>query len=558
MDYSTEQELKKIWRALRCKANCGSVGSVIEITKAAFLTLVSNSSLQYPATYKITDIDNGLWIETLSNNTFELSATISLFVPEYAASGNNLGQMSAVTIPTVDTNEYVIWADHYWVNNTDTPVTPTIQDFYVLDGGLTKITKESGSIYITETYECLIDRELNVLEIISNTGSKWNITSLIANNGGNGAYIYNPISDGLVNASNLISVLNQKQTLIASINFIGGETITNNDAKMTAIKIEANSCSITGNLSSESGIIENIILVNFARFNNNILSGTTSDVSQIGYIELWDNCEMIGNEVTGNAAIWDLRTGENSKVNGNILTSPDDPLSTNVHALISDLDQMNSDEINDNVLSGYDTKILMVRQYGFSKLNNNTLSGDNTEIKYIKQTKSELTGLVLSNDDITVERVDMVNSILKNATNINIRDLNLKNAGTIDLTGFTTDIISETIESGKGWFSITHDFATTPVNAGSSVLYNIIPNGARVTNIKTFGTTTGGAGAELAFGIETDAPSLIASAVLATVNAGQTYNSVSTPATANRSLAITAAVGNVTGGEVTVLVEFVL
>jgi hypothetical protein len=104
---------------------------------------------------------------------------------------------------------------------------------------------------------------------------------------------------------------------------------------------------------------------------------------------------------------------------------------------------------------------------------------------------------------------------------------------------------------------IIHDSAS-PLNSGSSVYYNLIPNGARITNITTVGNASGGAGAELAFGLESDAPNLLAAAVLATVNAGQFYNNISTPATANRSLQIAASVANVTGGSVTVKVEFVL
>lgn len=118
--------------------------------------------------------------------------------------------------------------------------------------------------------------------------------------------------------------------------------------------------------------------------------------------------------------------------------------------------------------------------------------------------------------------------------------------------------VNEVYNVNGGSFFFTHNFAASPVNAGSSVLYNLIPDGARVTKIITFGNATGGAGAQLAFGIETDAPALLPDALLAAVNAGQTYNNISTPATADRSLQIAASVANVTGGTVTVKVEFVI
>lgn len=118
--------------------------------------------------------------------------------------------------------------------------------------------------------------------------------------------------------------------------------------------------------------------------------------------------------------------------------------------------------------------------------------------------------------------------------------------------------VNEVYNINGGRFFFTHDFATSPLNSGNSILYNYIPEGARVVNITTFGNATGGAGAQLAFGIESDAPNLLSAAVLATVNAGQVYSNVSTAATANRSFQIAASVANVTGGSVTVKVEFVL
>jgi hypothetical protein len=82
---------------------------------------------------------------------------------------------------------------------------------------------------------------------------------------------------------------------------------------------------------------------------------------------------------------------------------------------------------------------------------------------------------------------------------------------------------------------------------------------SRITSIQAIGNSlTGGGGATLAFGLETDAPNLIAADTLTNVNSGKTYSGFSTAATANRSLVITAGVANVTGGTLTVKVEFIL
>ena len=47
---------------------------IIEITQADFLTAVSGGALTFPATYKITDIQNGLFVNTLSANRFSNEA----------------------------------------------------------------------------------------------------------------------------------------------------------------------------------------------------------------------------------------------------------------------------------------------------------------------------------------------------------------------------------------------------------------------------------------------------------------------------------------------------
>lgn len=157
-------------------------------------------------------------------------------------------------------------------------------------------------------------------------------------------------------------------------------------------------------------------------------------------------------------------------------------------------------------------------------------------------------GVILNNDDFVQD--NKYCTVIKNNSAAIYENI----AAISDIDGAVNEVYS----LNGGSFFFTHDFATSPLNSGNSVLYNYIPEGARVVNITTFGNATGGAGAQLAFGIESDAPNLLPAAVLATVNAGQTYSNISTAATANRSLQIAASVANVTGGSVTVKVEFVV
>jgi len=88
-------------------------------------------------------------------------------------------------------------------------------------------------------------------------------------------------------------------------------------------------------------------------------------------------------------------------------------------------------------------------------------------------------------------------------------------------------------------------------------LYNLIPSGARLTNCTIVPSSiTGGGGATLRVGLETDDVSygLAATAVGSVTNT--VVNTVSNAATANRGLQLTAGVANITGGSVTVKVEF--
>lgn len=573
MDYSVQQEFKRVWQALKCKANCGSTRiSVVYITREALLTLISEDNVKVGTTYIITDIDGFYEVAVVGITTNSISSVASglLYSPDYTVSGINLGQLDANTPQTLADGEKVIWADHYWINNSGGAVTPTILDNTTLDAPLTQIAKSSTD-YLEIPVKCAISPSLVVTSIFNPyNNTSYSVSEITVTAIGDNLYKYAAFNNPLLNDSYLSYVFNtygdaanNEYSTLSQNQAASGNDLSSNSGRFTGILITGTNNTFSGNQSSGNGGYDTLELRNTSRFTGNSISDASYGLAQMGFIELWDNCEMVGNTIIGDGAIWDLRTGENCSVNNNTIDVPNGAGSGNTYAVISDLDQMNYDEINGNTLTLVSAPtnqihMLMIRQYGFSKCNNHTLSADGCHIQHVKQTRAELTGFTLSQPNKVIERIDMINSKLKNGTNISITDFTLKGDYDIDLTGFTTDIANETIENGKGWFTITHDFSTSPLTSGSSVLYNLMPTGARVTNIKTVGNATGGAGAELAFGIETDAPTLLPSAVLATVNAGQTYNSISTPATANRSLAITAAVDNVTGGSVTVYIEFIM
>lgn len=121
-------------------------------------------------------------------------------------------------------------------------------------------------------------------------------------------------------------------------------------------------------------------------------------------------------------------------------------------------------------------------------------------------------------------------------------------ASDLDIDGAVNEVFSV---NGSRFF-FTHNFSSSPLSAGSSVLYNYIPTGTRINSITASGTING---SEIKIGLETDDEGLINDVVgLLPIS----FNGVSNAATANRSLKIEAVGGDITTGTLTVKVEFIL
>lgn len=278
----------------------------------------------------------------------------------------------------------------------------------------------------------------------------------------------------------------------------------------------------------------------------------------MGFIELFDNCEMVGNKCLGDkSVIWDLRTGENCKFNQNIINSE---AIISGYCGFSDVDMMQFDEVIGNELNGDDAVVQVLNMFGYSKFNNNTFNGamgggtfNLNSFCQFQLYNSEITDNTFNQDFKYWREITLHNAKLRNATDIQVQNCTFDGID-LDLTGFTTDIIGQTIQSGKGWFTITRDFDTTPLVDGIPELHNIIPIGGYITSIKAKGSIT--SGTSLTIGLETDDASLI-SQVVANYATGQTYNGISAVATASRSLRL-ASVGDLNAGSVTILVEFMI
>ena len=567
-------------------AGGGGGSVVIEATKAEFLALVTADDLTYPATYKITDVENGLFVETLSANTFSPDATISLFVPNYTASGDNLGQMDFSSIPSVGVDEYVIWGDYYWKNNTASPITPTITDDVTLAGGLTKLAKTSGSIYDILNLECVVDASLNIGSIYNaSNDNTFAFSPPFAPFAPSVSYLNSPLSHPFIVSSNVTLLRNYKsgnpingelfngldiktpyRNNLVSSNVggmslsIGGDLnkVKENKGRFFNIDLETSNNTFQGNKSDVEGCVYNAIkLVNTSRFTGNKAVGGKSSLpnasnSGIGYIELFDNCQMIGNECNGESSvIWDVRAGKNCQFDSNIINSNAVGVG---NVGFNDIDQMQFDEVNGNVLNGDDVIVEVINMLGYSKFNNNTFNGNldfNSRFCGFQMLRSEITDNTMNSNFKYWRDIWMTDAKLRNATDIQVQNCTFEGID-LDLTVFTTDIIGQTIQSGKGWFTYKRNLATSPILTTDTILHNIIPTGARITNLVVSGSANGNS---IQVGLSGDDESLL---ILPTSLLNNQLITVSNAATGNRSLLIKALTDPITTGEITVKCEFVL
>ena len=549
--------------------------NVIETTKSYFLSLVSTSSLKFPVTYKITDVDgfSGLFINTTSANTFDLNCSGDLLVPDYVAAGVNLGQMDANDIPAIADGEKIIWGDHYWLNETGAPVTPTIVDNSTLSGGLTWVYPKTAANYDVIPVDVVVNGELIPTRLYNPQNACYfdlsaNYTGVLGNN----VYVISQLNYQKLDNSNLTLATNFKNNQsglisLTELNSPLSNTIGSNSAKFDNLRVVGTNNTITNNVSGGTANYTSIEVGDSCEVTGNEATGGNYNdyTCQQSFIQLFDNCRYNNNTTSGDGSyVYDIRTGENSEVIGNTFSG--------INSGVNDIDQMYGDSASNNTISGDFSGASQIWQNGYSKFDNHTISGNSSSFINIYQELGYLTDFTITTDNTFIARVSVISAWLKNATDINIMDFKVCGVTPtwdltappspsliIDLAGFTTDIKGETIEAGKGWFTIEHDFSANPLTSGSSVLYNLIPDGARLTNCTIIPSSlTGGAGATLRVGLETDDVSY---GLAATVLGGITntvVNTVSNAATANRSLQLTAGVNNITGGSVTIKVEFIL
>jgi hypothetical protein len=533
---------------------------VISKTQAQFLALVSGGTLEFPATYKITDVQNGLYIDTLSASTFSPSATLSFLAPDYS-----LRAQYHHTDGAIANNAIVTWGGFYWTNTSGASATPNLTSEAILDntGAFTKVTKSVANGYetilldvsITDTLFVFYGKDVNGNEVKVNEALntligfnpidvfQWNDqrifnnSVLVCNNklSYSQSIIYSNIGDFNYEPTNKVASISQNllnnstiSSIYANQSFVGSKIYRNvlsGIGSSIRSNIQTNECIISSNiLSGVSASIEGYNQTSLCRITGNTLSGGLgiNGVSvTIAYGTQDDDSEILNNVLSGDGAVFfDNHQHEACKINGNTLSGD--------NTTISHVVQYKTDECNDNTISADNELIDIVFQDGnTNKLNNCTITAGKS-IQNIRMSNSEITNSSVKLSEINVQGIDL------------------------NLTGFTADIISETYQSGDGWFTVTHNFTSSPLNSGNSLLYNLIPIGSRITKIEANGTLTG---TEIEIGLETDDEGIISG------NVGLlplSWSGFSNAATGNRSLKIKAVGGNITAGSLTVKIEFVL
>lgn len=487
---------------MSCGKNCKCCN--IEVTQERFLYLAEHGKLKSCQTYKITDIQNGLFITTIDNSTFDHQAELSFLAPDYT-----LHAQYHSTDGAIANNTIVTWGGFYWKNTSGGAVTPDLPDEVNIDSNsalFTKINKSLVNGYAEVILSVIIANDLSIEIVTDNYNNTINNTILsnfgltyentaINNNVAkfnDGWVITNSRGDEFsIHSNRAIST-----PIIKRCNLSSGQFIVNNEGVGTL--------DVTY-IENSQGVQGQHLHLSYNK-NVNIVGNSTIDESELNNLSYQENIT-----ITGDGNFMASGYFDSSSFEKNI-------------TIVGNKNEFNSREFI------YD-----------SGIDNFNIQCDGFLFYNVRLTN----GSVLSN-------------FTTSTNGRTISDLVIASKS-IDLTGFDRDIIGERIEGGKGWFTITHDFATSPLNSGNSVYYNLIPTGARLTNCTIIPSSlSGGAGATLRVGLETDDVSygLAATAIGSITNT--VVNTVSNTATGNRSLQLTAGVNNITGGTVTIKVEFVI
>lgn len=590
--YNLQKKFKNICNTVKCCIGISSTGNtdlflnqrgqwteagggseLIEITSSALYLLIVNSEVEN-ATYNITDIEGfaGVYLEGKAPNIVSQSGYGVLNIPTYNISGVYKGQLlqaDSVTIGDKWTYGGRVWESTTGTNSTplnDWDLDPTDWDLmpytdngyttkqfiveYDINSGIVTLCKElpqnsKGSVSFTE-YSNFTDA--HGAEFMQQWGYPLNDNNsgIVINNKigvnsevrGNTAKIDNNSLDGGSIDFNLgLTGDNQVSlNIIESNGFIGSNVLN------------------VGSLYSDNTIKNEASLFNMNSSNSeitgNYLDGT--DV-RIAYGIQNDASEIKNNHFEGTNIVLEASLqNNNSKIIGNTCIGSG--------IVMGGLSQLKLDEVNNNEIYGTNIGFSIFTQKGNSQINNFKIGTVGVPVSYvyvegIEQINSTLSG-TYTTDNKVCRNINMSNTSVINFTDIDITNCNFKDIS-LDLTGFTSDIDNVIIDGKSGSLNFSIDFAVTPLVAGSSFYFSLIPDNSYCTEaVLLVDGLSGLPGAELEIGIDTDDEDyILASTALGSVTNGK-VSLLSDITTANRAIKVTASVANITTGTITVNANF--
>jgi hypothetical protein len=246
-------------------AGGGGGSVVIEVTKSEFITLIGGDDLIFPATYKITDIENGLWLETLSANSYNPQGILSLLIPDYTVAPQ-LVMGQSVTI-----GDKLSWGGQIWENTSgNNPDYVSQTELEATDWDL--VPKSLANDYVAIQLNAVYDFTNDIFLFASQDGTQneYSLSQVLASfQGGNAIYANSwqtniNTSQGLTQNNSLTGVI-VNNTKVQILENSGAGNIAKNfgdaDSKIQLNDIESGS-SIGSNVLFNGSIYELNIVTN--------------------------------------------------------------------------------------------------------------------------------------------------------------------------------------------------------------------------------------------------------------------------------------------------------
>lgn len=500
-------------------------GSAISTTKAAFLNFVANSQLVPSAVYKITDVFEGLFVETLSINQFNPSATLCAYLPNYIEDADYKGQYHSALGAVAD-GEIYTWGEWNYKNESGGSLTPNTPSPNVFDtlNRFTQLAKSSTNYYTLIELLATIDSQLNITWV--EHPQKLN------------SFDYYAVSQGfsLGKANAALAMLNQ-------FNNFGDYIGQNIGVVIYNCRVDASSTfGILGNTGNFASEIYNSFVVGDGSINKNTFQAEGAIYNIVGNVNVRKN--VIG--------------GSNSRIND--ISATDDYYIDILHNELYDNNRLTN-------ITGTGANEMYIWD---NHLQENTdianWAIDSTFVQFANcHLNNEVNLTDYTFNDLSDKHINLNfahNVSLTNLTNISINSASIEypqaSLTVINLTGFAANIQSETIQSNKGWFSLEHNFSTNPITSGNQILYNLLPTSSYATNAVLIVESAVGGTGNLEIGINTDDTDYVIPPTAAASVANTIVNTLSNITTGNRSLRLAASGGDITSGIIRVKIEFIV